>query len=381
MGPIPKNLIIDPHYLSKYIINPKFNYFNTLILLNFLYYSKMKAVQITEKKKIEIIKVPEPKLKDNCALIDIKAIGICGSDIHAFTGQSKNVVYPNRIGHEAAGVVIEISKDAYNPNGIKVGDRVVINPYIFCGECYPCSQGKTNCCIKLKCIGVQSEGAMTEKFVHPVELLVKVPDSVDWETCAIIEPAVIALHALNNINMKPGEHVVITRCGCIGMLIAILAIAKGGIPIMIDKHKDRLDKAKSFGVKYIINTSEQDPIKEINKITNGRMAECVCEVAGKADEVRKTLNYVANTGRIELTGWVFEDVPIPTGLLTYKELHIMGSRTGRLDEFVEVLDLVSSGKVNIKQIISKKVSLEKIPEAIIDFEVHPGTNLKVIALR
>ena len=148
----------------------------------------MKAVQITEKKKIEIINVDEPKLKDNCALIDVKAMGICGSDIHAFTGASKNVVYPDRIGHEAAGVVVKIADGASNPNDIKVGDRVVINPYIFCGKCYPCSQGKTNCCSTLKCIGVQSEGAMSERFVHPVDLLVKVPDSVDWETCAIIEP-------------------------------------------------------------------------------------------------------------------------------------------------------------------------------------------------
>ena len=174
----------------------------------------------------------------------------------------------------------------------------------------------------------------------------------------------IALHALNNVKMKAGEYVAITRGGCIGMLIAILATAKGGIPIMIDSHQDRLDLAKSFGVKHLINTTKQDPVAEISKITKGRMAECVCEVAGKANEVRNTINYAAITGRIELTGWVFEDVPIPTGLLTYKELQIMGSRTGRLDEFIEVLELVSSGKANIKQIISKKVTLEKIPEAI-----------------
>ena len=240
--------------------------------------------------------------------------------------------------------------------------------------------GKTNCCSTLKYIGVQSEGAMSERFVHPVDLLVKVPDSVDWETCAIIEPAVIALHALNIVQMKAGEHVVITRGGCIGMLIAILATAKGGIPILIDTHQDRLELAKSFGVKHLINAKEKDPVAEISKITKGRMAECVCEVAGKADEVRNTIKYVAATGRIELTGWVFEDVPLPTGLLTYKEIHIMGSRTGRPDEFIEVLELVSSGKANIKQIISKKVSLEQIPEAIIVCDEHPGANLKVIAL-
>ena len=222
---------------------------------------------------------------------------------------------------------------------------------------------------------------MTEKFVHPVDLLVKVPENVDWETCAIIEPAVIALHALNNLKMQKGEHVVITRGGCIGMLISILATAKGGIPILIDTHDDRLLLAEKFGVKNLINAKKQNAVEEIKKITNGRMAECVCEVAGRADEVRNTLNYVATTGRIEFTGWVFEDVPFPTGMLTYKELTIMGARTGRHDEFIEVLDLVSKGEANIKQIISKKITLEQIPEALMDFDAHPGANLKVIALR
>lgn len=154
-----------------------------------------------------------------------------------------------------------------------------------------------------------------------------------------------------------------------------------GIPILIDSHKNRLDLAKKFGVKHLINSKEQNPIEEIKKITNRIMAKCVCEVAGKPEEVKITFNYVATTGRIELIGWVFEDVPFPTGMLTYKELTIMGSRTGRQDEFIEVLDLVSKGKANIKQIISKKVTLEKFPEVIKDFEAHPGANLKVIALR
>ena len=122
---------------------------------------------------------------------------------------------------------------------------------------------------------------MSERFVHPVDLLVKVPDSVDWETCAIIEPAVIALHALNNLKMKAGEYVAITRGGCIGMLIAILATAKGGIPILIDTHEDRLQLAKSFGIKYLINSSKQDPVAEISKITNGRMAECIWKLQVK----------------------------------------------------------------------------------------------------
>lgn len=339
----------------------------------------MKAVQITSEKNIEIISIPEPKLKEGCAEIAVKVMGICGSDVHAYAGKSPNVTYPVIIGHETAGVVTRVAGGP-NRNHIKVGDRVVLNPYIYCGTCYPCSQGRTNCCESLKCLGVQTAGSMSERFVHPMDLMIKIPDDMDWETCAVIEPTVIALHALHNVQMQPGDRVVVNGAGCIGMLIGIAAIAKGGIPIMVDVVDERLELAKTFGMKYTINSMTEDAPAKIREITGGRGAECVCEVSGNAIGIRNTLDYAAATGRIAFTGWPNKEVTLPTAVITRRELQIRGSRTGVTKEFEEVIQMVQSGELNIRQIISSIVGFDEIPQAIQNLDERPGDDLKVIAL-
>ena len=340
----------------------------------------MKAVQITDIKKVELVDLPEPELKPGYAKIDVKAMGICGSDVHAFAGHSPNVTYPVVIGHEIAGVVTEIAEGAENPQDIHVGDRVILNPYVYCGECYPCSKGQTNCCDHLKVLGVQTGGSMSERFAHPLKLMVKAPDELDWETCAVVEPTVIALHALNVLELKAGEHLAVVGCGCIGMLMGLLAKAKGAIPIMIDIVDERLELAKSFGIEHTVNSRTQDAVAYIREVTGGRMAECVAEISGSEQGVRNTLDYVASTGRIEFSGWPNHEVALPTALITRHELRILGARNGVTSEFLEVIDLVKSGKVNIRQIISKVVDLDGLPAAVCDLDAHPGDNLKVIGL-
>ncbi len=340
----------------------------------------MRAIQIKKIRDIGVVDVPEPILEDNYAEIDVKAMGICGSDVHAYAGKSPNVTYPVIIGHEIAGVVTRIAENSDNINHIKVGDRVVLNPYLYCGKCYPCSKGRTNCCESLKCLGCQTDGAMRDRFTHPTNLMIKVPESLDWETSAVIEPAVIALHAIHTVDLKRGEHIVINGAGCIGMLIAILAVAKGGIPIMVDIVDDRLALSKKYGVKYTVNSRTGDAVSAIKEITNGRMAECVCEVSGNTIGIRNTLDFAAATGRIALTGWPDREVLLPTAVITRRELTIRGSRTGISSEFEEVMNMVSNGQINIRQIISKKVKFEEIPQAVRELDEHPERDLKVIGL-
>lgn len=340
----------------------------------------MKAVQITEIKKVELVEVPEPELKPGDAEITVKAAGICGSDVHAFGGRSPNVSYPLIIGHEIAGVVTKIAEGAENPNGIRVGDRVVLNPYLVCGECYPCSKGQTNCCDHLRCLGVQTGGAMSERFTHPLRQMVKVPDEIDWPTAAVIEPTVIGLHALHTVGLKPGDHLVVVGTGCIGMLEGLLALAMGATPIMVDVVEGRLALARSFGLEYTVNAATQDAAAYIRELTGGRMAECVCEISGSEQGVRNAMDYVASTGRIALSGWPNHEISLPTAFITRRELQIVGARNGVQSEFEEVIDLVKSGQVNIRQIISRTVPLTELPIWVEDLEAHPENNLKVVGL-
>lgn len=338
----------------------------------------MKAIQIEEPGKIHVTEVEDARLRDGYGVIQVKALGVCGSDVHAYGGKSPNVTYPLIIGHETAGVVTEAKEG--NEYGIKKGDRVVLDPYLYCGSCYPCSQGRTNCCESLKVLGVQTGGSMSEYFAHPLSHMVRVPDTMTWEELAVTEPLVIALHAIHSLELKQGEHIVIIGAGAIGMLIGMASLAYGGIPIMVDIVDQRLEMARSFGVKYTVNSMTEDAAEYIRTVTNGRMAECVSEVSGSAAGVRNALDYVSATGRLALTGWPNKPVELPTAVITRKELKIVGSRTGITREFKEAVDLIASGRVPASKIISKVASFEELPEAIAHLDEYPGEWLKLIAL-
>ena len=323
---------------------------------------------------IEISDVQMPKPKEGEALLRVKSAGICGSDIGAFRGTNGLVSYPRIIGHEIAGEVISIPEN--NKNGIKPGDRVIVDPYLYCGHCYPCSIGRTNCCVDLKVLGVHVDGGMAEYFCHPADMLLKVPDDMPWDIIPLAEPLTIALHGIHRLNLKAGEHIAINGAGPIGLLAAMVALHYGAEPIMIDLVKERLDFAKSLGVRYTINLREEDLVEKVSEYTNGRMAECVMEASGANSAIRATLDIVSHAGRIALTGWPKQETPIPTDIITRKEVDVRGARTSA-GEFPEAIDLIYHQKVDARRILTKVISIDEAPETIRDIEKNPGNYMKV----
>ena len=326
----------------------------------------MKAVYMEKPWNIEISNVQMPKPKEGEALLRVKSAGICGSDIGAFRGTNGLVSYPRIIGHEIAGEVISIPEN--NKNGIKPGDRVIVDPYLYCGHCYPCSIGRTNCCVDLKVLGVHVDGGMAEYFCHPADMLLKVPDDMPWDIIPLAEPLTIALHGIHRLNLKAGEHIAINGAGPIGLLAAMVALHYGAEPIMIDLVKERLDFAKSLGVRYTINLREEDLVEKVSEYTNGRMAECVMEASGANSAIRATLDIVSHAGRIALT--------IPTDMITRKEVDVRGARTSA-GEFPEAIDLIYHQKVDARRILTKVISIDEAPETIRDIEKNPGNYMKV----
>lgn len=323
---------------------------------------------------IEISDVQMPEPKEGEALLRVKSAGICGSDIGAFRGTNGLVSYPRIIGHEIAGEVISIPEN--NKNGIKPGDRVIVDPYLYCGHCYPCSIGRTNCCVDLKVLGVHVDGGMAEYFCHPADMLLKVPDDMPWDIIPLAEPLTIALHGIHRLNLKAGEHIAINGAGPIGLLAAMVALHYGAEPIMIDLVKERLDFAKSLGVQYTINLREEDLVEKVSEYTNGRMAECVMEASGANSAIRATLDIVSHAGRIALTGWPKQETPIPTDMITRKEVDVRGARTSA-GEFPEAIDLIYHQKVDARRILTKVISIDEAPETIRDIEKNPGNYMKV----
>ena len=323
---------------------------------------------------IEISDVQMPKPKEGEALLRVKSAGICGSDIGAFRGTNGLVSYPRIIGHEITGEVISIPEN--NKNGIKPGDRVIVDPYLYCGHCYPCSIGRTNCCVDLKVLGVHVDGGMAEYFCHPADMLLKVPDDMPWDIIPLAEPLTIALHGIHRLNLKAGEHIAINGAGPIGLLAAMVALHYGAEPIMIDLVKERLDFAKSLGVQYTINLREEDLVEKVSEYTNGRMAECVMEASGANSAIRATLDIVSHAGRIALTGWPKQETPIPTDMITRKEVDVRGARTSA-GEFPEAIELIYHQKVDARRILTKVISIDEAPETIRDIEKNPGNYMKV----
>ena len=334
----------------------------------------MYAIKYDGPRKVQCVEIDKPQAGENEALIKVRSAGICGSDIGAFRGTNGLVTYPRIIGHEVAGEILSIPE--HNKKGLKAGDHVIVDPYLYCGSCYPCSIGRTNCCTDLKVLGVHAEGGMSEYFVHPADMLWKLPKDMPWELAPIAELLTIALHGIHRGGLKAGEHVAIIGAGPIGILAAMAAIAYGAHPIMIDLVDERLEAARKLGVRYTVNSGREDTAAKVSEYTGGRMAELVMECSGANPAVRSALDLVSNAGRITLTGWPKKETPLPTDVITKKEVDIRGARTSA-NEFEEAIDLIHTGKVDARKILTKVVTIKEAPGTIIDIEKNPGDYMKV----
>lgn len=335
----------------------------------------MKSVYLQEPNSISIREIESPCFKEGFAIIKIKSMGICGSDIGAFRGVNPIVSYPRIIGHELAGIVEKIGE---NPRNIKKGDKVVIDPYLWCGHCYPCSLGRTNCCETLKCLGVHTDGGMVEYLLHPAHMLVPLPDEIPWELAPLSEPLTISLHSLHRAKLKADEHVAINGAGAIGLLAALGALAYGAKPILIDPLEARLEYARGLGVKNTVCVSTEDAVAKIKELTSSRMAEVVIEASGANGAIRSCLDQASYAARIVLTGWPKTETSLPTNLITTKEMDIIGGRNSA-NEFVEALDMIKTGAVDVRAVLSKVITIDEVPEAVRELSDYPERYLKIVA--
>jgi 2-desacetyl-2-hydroxyethyl bacteriochlorophyllide A dehydrogenase len=331
----------------------------------------MKAVVLERPGLVSVKDVPEPVSKDGWAVIRIKAAGICGSDVNAYRGKGQVLHYPLILGHEVSGEIVECSTQS----GFVPGDRVMVEPYLPCGNCYACTLGRTNCCEQLRVLGVQTDGAMSEYILHPENLLHHLPRSISFVNATVAEPLTIAIHGIHRIGLEAGEHVAIIGAGTIGILSALYVLHKGGIPILIDPLEKRLSTGRALGVPHTVGSVEAE--EAVRSITGGRGAEVVLEVSGSLDGVKNTVRLASYCGRVSLTGWPSADPEFNTALVTRKELTIFGSRNSAR-EFPEALDLIAGNIIDIKPLISRIVPFDEIPGAIESIAENPTNTIKVI---
>lgn len=336
------------------------------------------AVVINEPNEIVMKDIGLRELRAGCARIAVRAIGICGSDINYFKGGAQTKIpYPLVIGHEVSGEIVAINGEQ---DEFAVGDHVVVSPYSPCGHCYPCSINRSNCCTDIKVYGTHIDGCAMEWCDHPMNCLVKAPVDMPWTKAAMAEPFAIALHGVSRLRLTAGEHVVIIGAGAIGSLSAIAALSVGAIPIMLDIADSKLEFAKLYGAPYTINTKTEDARKRIQEITDGRMAEAVMEISGANQSVVDSLEYVANAGRIILTGWAKSPLELDTRIITRKELDVRGQRNTDRAEIARALGIIYANEVGVMQLVTKTVDFNEMPQTVAHMAGHPEENIKVMAV-
>lgn len=334
----------------------------------------MKVVYVEEPGKIEIREKEMPILKKGEALLKIKYCGICGADVATFTGNQPFTTYPRIPGHEFSAEIVEIEE---NDRGLKVGDIVTANPYFNCGHCYSCERGIVNACTDNQTMGVQRDGSFAEYVAMPIERIYP-GKGLSAKTLALIEPFSIGYHAVSRGHVKPGHKVLVIGAGAIGIFAAVSAKLKGAEVYISDVFEKRLENALKFGVDGIIDVSKEDLLERTKEITNGNGFDICIEAVGQSATFLNCIDAAAFGADIILIGNGKKETTFNHSILLKKELNVYGSRNALKKDFLELIDLISSGKINVDHIVSDIFDKE---DAIKGFDalVHnDGSRFKVL---
>jgi len=289
----------------------------------------MKYIVCEEPNKFVLKEKEIPKKEQNEALIKIHRVGICGTDLHAYSGNQAFFTYPRILGHELAGEIIEIGENSQN---LKIGDNVIVMPYVSCGKCLACKNGKTNCCSNIKVLGVHTDGGMQQKVAIRTDLLIPAKE-LTYDEMAIVEPLAIGAHAIRRAQINAGETIVVIGCGPIGIGLMKLAQIKGAEVIALDIDEARLEFVKNeIGVKYVVKVSDK-AVAEVSKITNEDLATAVFDCTGNKRALESGISYMSHGGRYVLVGLSKGELTFSHPAIHAKESTIMCSRNATLEDF------------------------------------------------
>ncbi|WP_026565071.1 zinc-binding alcohol dehydrogenase family protein [Bacillus sp. UNC41MFS5] len=331
----------------------------------------MKSIVCEQPNQFKMVEVERPELKTGDALVRIRRIGICGTDYHAYKGNQPFFSYPRTLGHELSG---EIESIGANSAGLKAGDQVSFIPYMNCGECIACRNGKTNCCTDMKVLGVHIEGGMSEWITVPYTHLVKT-ETLTLDQSAMIEPLSIGAHAVRRSELKQGEYVLVIGAGPIGLGVMAFAKHEGATVIAMDVNEERLAFCREWArVDYTVNALE-NPVEKLQEITNGEMPTVVFDATGNAKSMSDAFNYPAHGGKLIYVGLTKGNISFDDPDFHKKELTLMGSRNATREDFEYVVRAIQNGGVDIESYITHRASFD---EMLNQFEEWLTPEAKVI---
>lgn len=342
----------------------------------------MKVAVMNGIGKMGFVTRPIPTPSKGEVLVKINHVGICGSDIHYYeSGRIGNYIVnpPFVLGHEASGEVVALGEGV---TGLKIGDRVAMEPGKTCGHCRYCREGKYNLCAEVEFFATPPiDGVFQEYAIHPADLCFKLPDNMSTLEGALIEPLAIGFHAANQGGAHAGQKAVVFGAGCIG-LVCMMALKAMGVSdiTVVDIMPKRLDKAKELGATNIINGAEENVVERIHELTGGEGIDLSIETAGTEITTRQSIEIARKGSTIVLVGYSKTgELTLPISLFIDKELTFTSVFRYR-HIYPMAIEAVANGRVNLKDIVTNIFELCDIQEAM-DSSVNDKANIVKSAIK
>ena len=299
-----------------------------------------------------------PVLSADHAIIKIKRIGICGTDLHAFEGTQPFFNYPRILGHELAGELVAFD----NAPGFKIGEAVTFIPYFSDGTCIACRSGKANCCSDIKVFGVHIDGGMSEFVSVPSKYLLH-GDGLSFDELALVEPLAIGAHGVRQAAVQKNEFVLVVGAGPIGLGTMEFAKIAGAKVIALDVNDGRLNFCKEkLGVHAVINAISDDVIEALKEITNGDMPTAIFDATGNLKAINNGIDYLAHGGRYVLIGLQKEAFSFNHPEFHKRETTLMSSRNATKEDFLHVISSMKLGVANPQKYITHRVKFEQVAD-------------------
>lgn len=315
---------------------------------------------------LEYMEINDPRIKPNEALVRVRSSGICGSDIHAYKGEGLGSFMPEFPipiipGHEWSGDIVEIGSEVRD---LRVGDRVSAPVWVSCGTCYFCRTDRPIYCDNLLDLGVTLNGSYAELMAVPQQNIVRLPNQLSYEEGALIDPLASAVHPLEIAKLGIRDNIAILGAGPIGLFMLQVAKLLGAKQVIVtEKNPKRVEVANELGADAVIDVNETEPVQEVLRLTKGRGADVVVEVAGSPATVAQTTKMCRKEGQVIVVGVTVGSVPIEPMDIVGKGLHLHGSIAYTNETFERSIEMLSSRLVKTDPIVSHRMPLSRVNEA------------------
>ncbi|MCB1652449.1 MAG: zinc-binding alcohol dehydrogenase family protein [Pseudomonadales bacterium] len=315
----------------------------------------MLTVICNEPRSLTAVQSPIPARQPGETLIRVKRVGVCGTDLHIFTGNQPFLEYPRVMGHEFSGIV-EASDEG---SGLVAGDVVYVMPYISCGTCIACSKGKTNCCTRIQVLGVHCDGAFTE-YLSVAHQFIHKADGVSLDQAAMIEFLSIGAHAVRRSNLQVGQRVLVVGTGPIGMAAAIFAGLRGARVTVLDTRDDRLDFCRQhLGIHAAVKIGEGDK-DALADLTEGDFYDVVFDATGNARAMERGFEFIAHGGTYVMISVVAESIKKNDPEFHKREATLMGSRNATVEDFRYVEQCLRDGLIPDRALNTHRIALSEV---------------------